>query len=408
MDKKRHRPIRLLFSIVFILSSLSAARTDAVSRQEEKTLREASGIKASSFPLFTGWLDNNGKNPVDYIIEVCRVHDLVIVGEHHYIKNYCELFKQALPGAYEKAGVRVVALEVCNAEDNEKIARLVDGEIYDTALAYEIARSENWGLWGYKEYWDILEAVWTFNRSLPAGGEHLRVVGIDKTMDYQLDSLWRAGKLTDQTLVDKAKSQPDIYKRDDWLVENIEKETFAKGAKGIVLVGFNHSFTHYCQPRIDKEGKLKDEWPRMGVLLYRKYGDKVFQVGLHGEHMSPAQIDITYKGSGPVFTELIEEIMASRGNKPVGFDVVGSPFAGIRDTQSYYFHWQPAMSFANICRGFVYLMPVKELKPCSWMKDFVSDEMFEKCKGFYEFSYGRTFKNAKEVNEFFESGLKTL
>lgn len=100
--------------------------------------------------------------------------------------------------------------------------------------------------------------------------------------------------------------------------------------------------------------------------------------------------------------------MASGGNRPVGFDVFGSPFGGIRDDRSYYFHWQPDMSFENICRGFVYLAPAKELKPCSWMKNFVSDEMFEKCRDFYEFSYGRKFNDVREVNEFFESGMKTL
>ena len=312
------------------------------------------------------------------------------------------------PGLIEKAGVRVVALEVCNAEDNDKIARLISGSTYDTELAYEVARSENWGLWGYKEYWDILEAVWDLNRSLPPGAEPMRIVGIDKKMDFQLDSLWRAGKLTDPALIEKAKNQPDIYKRDDWLVENVEKETFAKGAKGIVLVGFNHSFTHYAQPILDKEGKLKGEWPRMGKILYGKYGDKIFQIGLHGPHNPPSAIDKTDKGAEPVISGLMEKIIAARGDKPVGFNVVGSPFAGIRDSRSYYFHWQPEMSFVNICRGFVFLKPVKSLEPCSWMKNFISEEMLERSGDFYEFSYGRRFKNSREANEFFESGLKTL
>ena len=58
--------------------------------------------------------------------------------------------------------------------------------------------------------------------------------------------------------------------------------------------------------------------------------------------------------------------------------------------------------------GFVFLKPVKELSPCSWMKGFISDEMFEKSKAYYEFAYGRKFKDAKEVDEFLSSGLKTL
>jgi len=408
LNKKIQRTIQALLSLIFLLGGLCRAQADKPSQAGQKVSVEASEIDVSSFPRFTGWLDKSGRNPVDYFVDACRKHELVIVGEQHYIKDYCELFKQALPAVYEKAGVRVVALEVCNAESNEKIARLIEGDRYDEALAYEIARAENWGLWGYKEYWDILEAVWSLNRSLPAGQEHMRVVGIDREMDYQLDSLWRADKLKDQVLIEKAKNQPDIYKRDDWLAENIEKGILAKGARGIVLVGLNHSFTHYAQPIIDKEGKLKSEWPRMGNILYQKYGEKIFQIGLHGPYQSPAQIDKTYKGEGPLWSDLIEKIMVARGNRPVGFDVVGSPFAVVRDSRSYYFHWQPKVTFADLNRGFIFLKPVKALEPCSWMKDFVSDEMFEKSRDFYEFSYGRKFKDSREVNEFFESGLKTL
>jgi len=369
---------------------------------------EAAQVDASVFPFFSKWLSRSGSDPLDYVVDKCRSHQLVIVGEQHYIKDYCQLFAKAVPEVYRKAGVRVVALEVCNADDNDKIARLIEGPTYDVPLAYEIARSEDWELWGYKEYWDILEAAWALNRSLPAGQEHLRVVGIDKRMDFQLDALWRANKLTDPALIEKAKAQPDIYKRDDWLLENLEKETLAKGAKALLLIGLHHSFTRYAQPKLDKDLKLEREWPRTGRVLRQKYGEKVFQIALHGPQMSPQVIDKTYQGGEPVLSDLIERIMAARGNRPVGFDSTGSPFANIRDSLSYYFHWQPRMTFADIYEGFVFLKPVKELSPCSWMKGFISDEMFEKSKAYYEFAYGRKFKDAKEVDEFLSSGLKTL
>ena len=277
MNTTIRKTLGTLLALLLPAGGLIGLPADDAGPAGQDTLIEASAIDASMIPAFSNWLDGNRKDPVDYMVGQVPGHDLVIVGEHHYIKPYCELFTRALPGAYKKAGVRVVALEVCNAEDNEKIARLIAGKTYDTELAYDIARSENWGLWGYKEYWDILEAVWDLNRSLPPGAEPMRVVGIDRKMDFQLDSLWRAEKLKDPALIEKAKNQPDIYKRDDWLVENIENETFAKGAKGIVLVGLNHSFTHYAQPMLDKEGKLKGEWPRMGKILSGKYGDKIFR-----------------------------------------------------------------------------------------------------------------------------------
>jgi hypothetical protein len=236
----------------------------------------------------------------------------------------------------------------------------------------------------------------------------MRVVGIDKKLDFQLDALGRAGQLKDPVLIEKAKNLPDIYKRDDWLMENLEASILRPGAKGIVLVGFNHSFTHYAQPRLDKDMKLEREWPRMANLLYQKYRERIFQIGLHGPQMLPSVIDKTYKGGEPVLSGLIEKIMAAAGGRALGFDVVGSPFANIRDSLSYYYHWQPKVAFADINRGYIFMKPVKELSPCGWMKGFISDEMFERSRSYYEYAYGRKFQNAREVDEFLSSGLKTL
>ncbi len=111
-----------------------------------------------------------------------------------------------------------------------------------------------------------------------------------------------------------------------------------------------------------------------------------------------------YKGGNPGFTPFIEKIMAANGNKPVGFDVPGSPFAEIRDSRDYYFYWQPKVTFADISRGYIFLKPYKDLAPCRWIENFVSDEMFVKSKPYLEYAYKRVFKNSREVNELFASG----
>jgi hypothetical protein len=367
---------------------------------------EVSGIDASRISGFAKWLDEKGMDPVEYVVGKCREHQLVIVGESHYVKDQVEFFSKAAVEAYHKTGVRVIALECANAEDNEKIARLVNAAEYDIKLAYEIARSQNWGTWGYKEYWDVMKTVWELNRSLPAGSESMTVIGIDKAMDYQLDFLWREGKLKDQpALMEKAEKQPSIYDRDGWLADNLGQEILDKGRKGILLVGFNHSFTHYGQPRWDKERKnVIGTWDRMGVLLYKKYGDKVCQVGYHLKHEAPMKLREGDKGGEALLTSFIEKIMAARGNKPAGFDVPGSPFAGLRDNYNYYFYWEPDVRLEDLYRGYIFLKPQKDLTRCGWLPDFITDEMFEKSKAYYEYAFKRTFKNAREVDAFLASG----
>ncbi len=280
---------------------------------------DVSGLDKNSYPAFGKWLDVSASTPVDYITKKCREHQLVIIGEQHYIYDYCELFIQAVPEVYKQAGVRVIALEVLNAEDNENLARLVEGNTYDKDLALQIARSQDWGLWGYKEYWDILEAVWKLNRSLPKGAEHMRIVGMDKEMDFQLDELMRTNKLKDPALIEKAKALPDIMKRDEWMTANLEKEVFDKGVKGLALVGLHHAFTDYGQPRIDEKTKaFVREGVRMGNRLRSKYGEKVFEIALHGPHPSPNIVDNSYRGEEPVFDKVIEAIMAVHGTNRWG------------------------------------------------------------------------------------------
>jgi hypothetical protein len=398
-----------VLALTLLLSGCSGGRREDAPAPAKPVLPlDVAGLGAASFPSYARWLDASGTAPLEYIVRTCLAHQVVILGEHHYIKDYLELVRQAIPEVYRRAGVRVLALEVCNAEDDAKLEKLVSAPKYDLDLAYEIARAEDWELWGYKEYWDLLEAVWQLNQSLPVGAERMRVIGLDKAMDFQLDAMWRGNELKDPAAIEKAKAQPDIYKRDEWLQKAVEDGILATGAKGLILIGFNHSYTHYAQPKLGKDGKLEREWPRMAHVLYQKYGEKIRQIGLHGPHISPSAIDKTYKGGEAVFPDVIEAIMAARSGKPVGFDVVGSPFAPLRDERSYYFHWQPQATFADISRGFIFLKPVKELKPCSWMDHFISDAMFKKSRAYYEWAYKRTFKDAAEVNEFFRKGMGGL
>lgn len=362
---------------------------------------EMSDIDSSQFHHLTEWLYKNGKTPLEYAIEKCKKYQLVIFGESHEVKDNLDLFKRIIPEAYHEAGVRNVLLEVCKVVENERVVQLIEGEKYDKELALEIARSGPWGMWRYKEYWDIFEVVWKLNKKIPDKNEHMKVIGIDVDVDLPLNWLRQRKKISDMNLRAKALHQlPLIAKRDELLAAAIEIFVLNKGEKGIVLAGANHSFTHYAQPRVNEKGQLIREWQRMGKLLYQKYRERIFQIVLYHSHPSPDSIYKGYKGEKPVFNTFIENIMSKRNNEPVGFDVLSSPFAQLRDSNSYYFHFQPLVTFSDICRGFIFLKPLNELSKCTRIDNFISDEMFEKYKAYYEARFNRTFKNAREVNEF--------
>jgi hypothetical protein len=148
--------------------------------------------------------------------------------------------------------------------------------------------------------------------------------------------------------------------------------------KGLVFVGRCHDFTHYEFPPEVNFGR-----PIMGNLLYKKYGDRVFQVWLASGWLPP-----------------FEGVMKLRGHKPAGFDLYASPFANILSPPN----WDaPEVPLSKIARGYVYFGPRVKLHKNTPIKGFVTDEMFKKYKQYYEIDFGRKFKNAEEVDKYFQA-----
>lgn len=363
------------------------------SQRDPSSLVEVSSLEESDHEKFINWLDENGKDPVDYAVEVAKKHQITIFGEVHHIQDNLIFLNRIIPDLYHRAGVTCIAMETCVVEDQAKLDKLVTSEKFDPELALEIARDESWKAWGDKEYWDVFKTVWQLNKSLPEGKEKMRVIGIDYKWDGPSFALMGLGddgidgplceKLRFIRLLDDI---PLIIKRDEVMARNVEKEIIEKGKRGIVFVGLNHDYINYRQARIIN-GKVFSEWSRMGFMLHEKYGEQVFHIRLHTFYNSP------------VISKLIESVVAERENVPVGFDVVGSPFALLRNSDSRYFRFRPGVCFSDVASGYVYLTPENKLKRCEWLSGYISRDMFIKNKPFYEAECGHKLRNAKEANK---------
>lgn len=177
------------------------------------------------------------------------------------------------------------------------------------------------------------------------------------------------------------------------MAKEVENEIINKGEHGVVWIGSHHSFIRYKQPYQDKG--------RMGYILHEKFGDKILQIKLHSDDVSPHLRDSEYIGPKPNMGNFIERIMSARNNEPVGFDVINSPFMLLRDNSTYYYHFQPEVSFGDVTSGYIYLEPRKEFQRCLWMEGFITPKMYTKYKPFYEGQAKRKFYRAKEVDDYF-------
>jgi len=164
------------------------------------------------------------------------------------------------------------------------------------------------------------------------------------------------------------------------MAEQVEKEIIAKGQKGLLFVGRCHDFTHYEFPPNINAGR-----DIMGNLLYKKFGDRVFQVWL---------------GSDATFP-IVDYIMKLRGHKPLGFNLYSSPFANILSPPTWYD--APEVPFCKVARGYVYLGARTSLHKNTPIKGFITDEMFNKYRQYYEVDLGRSFKSAEELDEYLQT-----
>jgi hypothetical protein len=366
--------------------------TTRAHERDPNTLIEANLLTEGDRNRLREWLAQNGQDPVEYAVTVARQHQVTIFGELHDWQDNLQLLIRALPQLYHRAGVRCLGMEVCNAQDNEMLKRLVTGETYDRALALEIARRQSWELWGSKDYWDVLEAVWQLNHSLPKGAEKMDLFGLSFRFDGPSLMLLNVGDVRRPNipLWEKlrfwraAKSLFYMVIIDDFYARSVEKQIFEKGRRGIVWVGMAHAPLDVPMSVV-AGGKVIRQIPRMGFLLRQKYGDRVGQVLLH-----------TRYGFSRAIADLVEQI----AKPPVAFDVEGSPFAELRDSKEALW-FSPGVSFSDLAGGYIYLNPQKKMTKCRWLEGYISGEMFGRNKPLYEAIARQPFTDAAAANRLF-------
>ena len=293
-------------------------------------------------------------------------HQVVIFGEVHERRDALHFLNELIPVLHHRAGVRCVAMEVCLAEDNAAIERLVTASDFDRDLAMTIARHQPFALWGWKGYWDVCETVWRLNQTVPDGDEKFRIIGLDRQMDMPSvamigfeDNAAKDCPPWEKLRIFRAlRTIPRVLVRDAFMAAQVEKEIIENGQRGVVRVGRNHSYTGWPGP--GPMGNLS----RMGFLLHQRHGDSVFQIRLHGMDISTALVDQAYRGPDPKMAEFLESIMHLRGNGPVGFDVAPSPLAMLRDEGSFEFHFDARLGFVDVAAGYVFLARWLDLKTC--------------------------------------------
>lgn len=317
------------------------------------------------------YLEKNWQTPEDYIIDKFKDHDYVFLGEYHRIKHDVELVNRLIPRLYE-AGIYNLCIEFGNIDDQPLVDSLLNMEQFDRQLAQKIIFNSG-PFWGYKEYIDLYETAWNVNKQ-NYDKKKFRIVNFGPPY-YPCPAKWEGEK------------EPDEY-----MADAVIKEVINKGEKALLYSGMHHAFTRYHQPRWDFENDTLVHFVtnRMGNIIYNKVKGRAFNIFLH----SPWGSDKGFNEDSVLPVDgVIDSVMHVFGDKPVGFDVAGSPFGKLPAENSYYRLGYPAFTLDMFCDGYIFQTELKNYEFVTSERDFYTDENilllkeWVKCQGFYNNYY---------------------
>ena len=145
--------------------------------------RELPPLQPAVIDELAEWLRIHGADPLTYVCDLFERHQVVFVG-HHTPTRRAGLFLQDLVAAAYRSGVGIVAMEYACVDDQARLDAVVTGATFDEQLARDALL--RWGIrhnFAYREYLNVLSAVWEVNRRFVGSGPPMRVLALDYDLD---------------------------------------------------------------------------------------------------------------------------------------------------------------------------------------------------------------------------------
>lgn len=326
--------------------------------------------QSNSLETSYNYLEGNIKDPQEYIISKFKQYDYVFLGEYHRNKQDVDFVESLIPHLYEN-GVRNIVYEFYKYSSQATVDSLLTAKEWNQKLLYSTLSNTLDVSWGYTEYLDLFKKVWEFNQTLSPEQPQFRIV-LMGTEYYPCKTGIEVFGGVD----------PDLF-----MANVLEKEVIAKEEKALVYCGRHHAFTKYRQPIYNfTSNKLEGyESSRLGNIIYQKYPSKAFLILLHAPLTSNKGWDaqMVKPADG-----VIDSLMVSFKNKPMGFDVKNTVIGQLRSTDTYYALGYPDFKLEDMCDGYIFLLPYNEVKFVSVDRSFYDDSTIQKlkeyakCKGF--------------------------
>lgn len=311
---------------------------------------------------FVRYLSGIKTSPERYLLDKASSHKLVINGEYHRRKVSWDMLKRLirLPKFPDKVGTVFMELPSrCQAQMDS----FMNSDSLDPEKILQIFREEQiYGWWDRGEFEFICD-LWRRNHSLKAD-KRVRIVLADYQPDYASMSSEKYGRAEE----DRNTHMADVIANE--LLNSPDSRN------GLFLVGCGHA-SKSRQPGYASAADGRDAALTAGAQLAERLGDdNVFTVF---QHVAASDNSGNNKSllRGGVFDRAFE----ANGNRPVGFDLKGSPFGEELFDGIYEIKFNAETgTYADNFDGYLFLHPLEDEPKATPLTEIFTDEFVGEIK----------------------------
>lgn len=306
-------------------------------------------------------LKRQGKEPVQFVMEQFQQHDLILFDDAWHpaaepFEFYCRLIGS--PAFHKK--VKYIFLEVVSINHQVHLDRYFNADTQDPRLLYPAFQDDFSGEgWPLKTYFDLMQAIYRVNRTLPAE-DRLKVVAVNAPVYWPGIRTARDLELFRKSLIGN-----------DYLMYKVilhSLDNFKSKRKGIFLTNTRHAYKAIK----NKEGQYF--W-NCGTFFHVWHPGKTFSIRFHNmalmvyERKKPeAGTAVTTQGLERyrfawvrMENGLWDSAFKALGNRPLGFSLKGNVFGSAPYVGNHVQAAAPGQTMLNANDGIIFLAPLENL-----------------------------------------------
>ena len=335
-------------------------------------------------------LSEQGKEPLDFIIDKIQNHDLIIFDDalHTAVEPF-EFYQELIKTPSFFNTVNYIFLEVLSINKQQHIDTYYASEPENIELLYPAFQDDVNGTgWAYKTYFDLLHTIYILNKTLPED-QRLKVIAVSNP------TYWSEIKtVKDLELFQKSMGSYDfvMYK-----TIALEMDNFEKDKKGVFFTNTRHAYKGI------KNKKNKLYW-NTGTFFHQWHPDKTYSVRFHNVQLLIEKKETIVFLWGRIGGGIWDNAFEVFGNKPVAISLKDNVFGQESYVGNHMLNVAPNQSMYDAYDALIFLGPLEKMQKTA-IVDFIYTKEYMKE---LERRYPILFSEEELKKQFEDYGVNTL